>query len=290
MKAIESTLKQRYILTSGFGMRIHPITKVNTFHYGCDYSTYGQSCPIYPLENGIIEKAVKTHKINVGGGRYVIVNYPRLNLKCYYAHCKTVEVCTGQKVDENTILGYVGTTGASTGIHLHLGIGKIGGILNIDPETYNYNKEFQIVGPCNRDYEKNQIEIKTSSLNVRGGAGTNQKILGYAKPGFYNNYEEKQSGSYLWIKIEGNQWVAIVTDYVDMLPVINEEVKKEPPAIKDNIIVDTIIPDTPEINDKQTEDIYTPYNPTKNSINVFLKKIIKSISNLFVEIMKSLKK
>lgn len=124
-----------WYITSPFGYRYSPITGKYSFHSGCDYGTNIQPWPQYALENGTVAEIVKNH---YSFGNYVRVNYPRLNISLLHAHLKSISVKKGQTVDENTVLGLTGATGQATGVHLHLGMTKIGNSTWLNPEDYDY--------------------------------------------------------------------------------------------------------------------------------------------------------
>lgn len=123
-----------YILGDLFGRRFHPILKVFKMHNGVDIKTYGKNWPIYSLEHGIV--------IAVGygksAGNYVKINYPRLGLMIELFHLLSYNVKKGDRLSSSTLLGYVGTTGGSTGVHLHIGVKRIGSINYIDPMSVDY--------------------------------------------------------------------------------------------------------------------------------------------------------
>lgn len=104
-------------ISSSFGYRTSPINGKQEFHRGVDYATGGRKLPQYGLDNGIVIKAGK----DTTGALFVEVEYPNLGYIGQYYHLDSISVSKGQKVDENTIIGYTGTTGYSTGIHLHFG-------------------------------------------------------------------------------------------------------------------------------------------------------------------------
>lgn len=128
-----------WYVTSPFGYR-KPIKTSNgtsgTFHDGCDYGTNGQKWPQYAIEDGIV--------LNCGndktGAKYVWINYPRINKKLLHYHLDNICVIKNQSVTENTILGYTGKTGMSTGIHLHLGMKDSNGTQYQDPHEYEYEE------------------------------------------------------------------------------------------------------------------------------------------------------
>ncbi len=136
-KVIEYTLKDRYALTSGFGWRTYQYEgrTITEFHKGCDYGTYGVVVPVYALEEGYVNWE------GAGGsaGNYLQIDYPRLGMNIRYLHLDSKSVSKGANVKKGDIIGYVGTSGQSTGIHLHLDMKPYEGDY-IDPETYNYTE------------------------------------------------------------------------------------------------------------------------------------------------------
>ena len=108
-----STLK----ITSAFGMRIHPISKVWTMHEGVDFSA-AQGTPIYAARAG----KVTTASYQAGGaGYYVSINHGD-GFSSIYMHMTHYIVKVGDYVNAGQVIGYVGSTGGSTGPHLHFGI------------------------------------------------------------------------------------------------------------------------------------------------------------------------
>ena len=131
---------ENHYVTSKYGARAS-ITTSNgntaSFHSGTDYGTNGKKIPQYAIEDGEVLSATKA----ADGALYVWVKYPRLGVKMLHYHLDSIKVKAGQKVDKNTILGYTGTTGKSTGIHLHLGVKRLSGGGYIDPEKWA-NEEY----------------------------------------------------------------------------------------------------------------------------------------------------
>lgn len=111
--------KSGFTKTSDFGWRRHPIYGTNKYHSGVDIVGSG-SKHIYPVNDGTV---VSVSYDSGGYGNYVVVNHGN-GYWSLYAHMKTVYVKSGQTVGKNTILGVEGSTGASTGSHLHLEIRK----------------------------------------------------------------------------------------------------------------------------------------------------------------------
>ncbi len=118
---------------SPFGLRYHPILHYWRMHWGTDF---GAQCgaPIRAMANGRVVSAGWT---SYGFGNYTIISYGRMygaNLASGYAHQSKVVVRAGQKVKQGQVVGYVGTTGLSTGCHLHLQIYRNG--VRVNPMRY----------------------------------------------------------------------------------------------------------------------------------------------------------
>jgi len=107
-------------ITSGFGMRVHPILGVEKFHYGIDIAA-PEGAPVVSVSGGVAYAEYEED----GFGKYVIVKDGIYEY--YYAHLSEIEIKDGQKVTPGTVIGRVGSTGRSIGSHLHLGIKPIGG-------------------------------------------------------------------------------------------------------------------------------------------------------------------
>lgn len=126
--------REGYYVTSPFGWRIHPVTKKRTFHSGTDYGTNCQKWAQYAIEDGYIY----TTGQDSTSGKYIWVRYPRINRSLLHCHLDSIEVKKGDKVTEGTLLGYTGSTGRATGVHLHLGMTEIGKSTWLDPDKYDY--------------------------------------------------------------------------------------------------------------------------------------------------------
>ncbi len=100
-------------LTSGFGLRIHPIYKVGQFHPGIDFAA-PQGTPIYATADGVIEKAM----YEGGYGNYVVINHG-YGYKTLYGHMSEIKSQVGQKVKRGELIGLIGSTGFSTAPHVH---------------------------------------------------------------------------------------------------------------------------------------------------------------------------
>ena len=115
-------------VTSPYGMRN------GKMHYGTDYGTDRKNIPQYAIEDG--EVYSKGYEANAAG-YYIWVKYPRINKRFLHCHLqKPVALNKGDKVQRGTLLGYTGSTGNSTGIHLHLGVRDLTTNAYEDPEKF----------------------------------------------------------------------------------------------------------------------------------------------------------
>lgn len=114
-----------YTLTSPFGMRVHPISGKWKMHNGVDLAC-AQGTPIYAAKSG----KVTTTSFQAGGaGYYVSINHGD-GFSSVYMHMTHYIVAPGQYVNAGQVIGYVGSTGGSTGPHLHFGISYNGTYVN----------------------------------------------------------------------------------------------------------------------------------------------------------------
>lgn len=114
-----------YTLTSAFGYRIHPIYGDWRMHNGVDMSC-AQGTPIYAARSGKV--TVASYQAG-GAGNYVSINHGD-GYSSIYMHMTHYIVSPGQYVTAGQVIGYVGSTGGSTGPHLHFGIARNGTYVN----------------------------------------------------------------------------------------------------------------------------------------------------------------
>ena len=116
-------------VTSGFGYRTDPVTHATAFHSGLDL---GAPCgtPIKAAGTG----SVITAGFNSGGyGNMTLINHGN-GLATLYGHQSSIIVSAGQAVTQGQVIGYVGSTGKSTGCHLHFEVRVSGN--PVDPSGY----------------------------------------------------------------------------------------------------------------------------------------------------------
>lgn len=119
-------------IASGFGTRIDPVYKVAKFHAGLDFAA-PQGTPIYATADGRVTEA----DFNAGGyGNHVVINHG-YGYETLYGHMYQIKARVGQFVKRGEVIGYVGSTGKSTGPHCHYEVHKNG--QPIDPVYFFYN-------------------------------------------------------------------------------------------------------------------------------------------------------
>lgn len=106
--------KQLNRIASGFGMRIDPVYGTPKMHKGLDF-TAPQGTPIYATGDGRVATATR---MEGGYGNHVIINHG-YGYQTLYGHMVRIKVRAGQNVKRGEIIGWVGTTGKSTGPHCH---------------------------------------------------------------------------------------------------------------------------------------------------------------------------
>ena len=100
-------------ISSPFGERIHPVYGRKSFHKGVDLAA-PNGTPIYATADGIVAFAGVCN----GYGNFIKLNHQN-GYKTGYAHMSRMVVSSGSKVRKGDLIGYVGSTGTSTGNHLH---------------------------------------------------------------------------------------------------------------------------------------------------------------------------
>ena len=121
------------VLTSSYGMRISPITGVEQFHNGVDLAA-PKGTAVYAARSGVVRLAGSDRVY----GNYVIIKHDN-NTESLYGHLESYSVKKGQTVEKGAVIGKVGTTGLSTGPHLHFEIRMDGKSQN--PPAYLFFKD-----------------------------------------------------------------------------------------------------------------------------------------------------
>lgn len=119
-------------VTSNYGWRIHPIFGISKLHDGVDF---GAACgsPQYAIRSGVVASAY----YDSGGGNMVTINHGLIGGSSWaseHLHLQSFTVSPGQQVNRGDLIGWTGSTGNSTGCHLHLSLYKDGS--TVDPLVY----------------------------------------------------------------------------------------------------------------------------------------------------------
>ena len=130
-------LKSYSRISSEYGWRKNPVTGVNKLHAGTDFAAPGGT-PIYAAASGYVQVAGWS---SGGYGNYVIIYHGKMSdgntYSTLYGHMQSVATSAGKYVKQGELIGYVGSTGNSTGNHLHLEVWKGGSKANaVNPRGY----------------------------------------------------------------------------------------------------------------------------------------------------------
>lgn len=126
-------------MASGYGWRIDPIYKTSRMHTGMDF-TSNVGTEVFATGDGVIEA---TERNGWGYGNCIVINHG-YGFKTRYAHLSAFKIKVGDKVKRGDLIGLVGSTGKSTGPHLHYEVEKNGEKVNpihyyhtdLSPEQY----------------------------------------------------------------------------------------------------------------------------------------------------------
>jgi murein DD-endopeptidase MepM/ murein hydrolase activator NlpD len=151
------------MMRSGFGSRRHPILGYSRMHTGVDWAT-GYGTPIFASGNGTIDFV----GWEGGYGKYIRIKHPNGYETAYghmSAYAKGIEV--GKRVRQGQVIGYVGSTGLSTGAHVHYEI-KVNGRF-VDPLRVRLPRGRSLEGPLLAGFEVERDRLD-AQMNNRSGA------------------------------------------------------------------------------------------------------------------------
>ena len=151
------------IMRSGFGLRRHPILGYTKMHTGVDWAT-DTGTPIFAAGNGVIEKA----DWESGYGKFVLIRHNNGYETAYghmTAYARGIE--EGKRVRQGQVIGFVGSTGLSTGAHVHYEI-RINGRF-VDPMRVKLPRGRELQGPMFAafDRERQRIDAMMTRAPVR---------------------------------------------------------------------------------------------------------------------------
>ena len=143
-------------LSSSFGMRKHPILGFNKLHQGTDFAA-PTGTPIMASGNGLVVMAQKYK----GYGNYILLKHNSI-FKTAYAHLSKYGrgIRKGVRVSQGQVIGYVGSTGLSTGPHLHYEIIKNG-------KRINSQRLKLPTGKILNNEARNKFEVDRIKIDVR---------------------------------------------------------------------------------------------------------------------------
>lgn len=140
-------------MSSGFGMRRHPILGYTRMHAGIDFAArYGS--PIYAVTDGVVAYAGR----HGGHGNYVRLQHGG-GLATGYAHMSRIAAGPGQRVRQGQVIGYVGSSGLSTGPHLHYELYRNGRTIN--PLSIKFTTTAQLAGRELAAFRTRLAQLKT---------------------------------------------------------------------------------------------------------------------------------
>ena len=145
-------------VSSGYGMRFHPITGGRKAHMGVDYAA-PTGTPVRTIGDGTVEFAGEQR----GYGNVIYIKH-RSNQVTVYAHLSRIGVRKGQRVSQGDFIGAVGSTGASTGPHLHLEFRDNG--VHVDPLAIARQSESIPVPAALRQRFEATAQLQRMQLNA----------------------------------------------------------------------------------------------------------------------------
>lgn len=213
-------------ISSPYSNRISPITGDREFHEGVDYSANGKSIPIYALDDG---EVLYEGYDNSTGAIICYIRFPKLDdhVGLYYHLANTV-INKGDKVTKDTKIGMMGSTGYSTGNHLHFDWFKYSdynkGFYDREYEDFNEyifpENRIKVTAPVERNENISQIRVIVDNLRVRTSSSINSSVIGFVQnKGIYNDLEVCKENNYTWHRIADNQWIADNEEWLEILPI-----------------------------------------------------------------------
>jgi murein DD-endopeptidase MepM/ murein hydrolase activator NlpD len=148
-------------MSSGYGQRRHPILGYTRMHAGIDFAArYGS--PIYAVTDGVVAFAGR----HGGHGNYVRIQHGG-GLATGYAHMSRIAAVPGQRVRRGQVIGYVGSTGLSTGPHLHYELYRGGATVN--PLSVRFTTTAQLAGGELAAFRAKLAQYQALRIGVQDG-------------------------------------------------------------------------------------------------------------------------
>ena len=158
-------------ISSGFGMRTHPVLGYNKMHKGLDFAA-PTGTPIYAAGDGIVERANRFGSY----GNYIRIRHND-TFKTAYAHLSRFGkgIKRGTRVKQGQIIGYVGNTGRSTGPHLHYEVIKNG--QKVNPHSVDLPLGEEIRGAQLREFQREIAKYNAKFATITGKIPNQQDML-----------------------------------------------------------------------------------------------------------------
>lgn len=149
-------------ISSGFGMRRHPVLGYNKKHLGVDFAA-PTGTPVMAMADGTVRFA----GVRGANGKLIVIRHAK-GLTSLYAHLSRIDVKRGQTVSQKQVIGAVGTTGRSTGPHLHFGVKKHGRYIN--PQKMKMTRDDGVPRSARKRFADLMLERRAQLADVHLGA------------------------------------------------------------------------------------------------------------------------
>ena len=157
-------------ISSGFGMRRHPVLGYSKMHRGVDFAA-GTGTPILAAGDGI----VNYRGWNAGYGNYVRIKH-NATYSTAYGHISRFNpaVKNGSRVKQGQVIAYVGSTGMSTGPHLHFEVLQNGAQVN--PTSQKFNTSQALAGVSLNKFKSRQNSIRAELANLQSNKAVSTQV------------------------------------------------------------------------------------------------------------------
>lgn len=164
-------------ISSNFGKRKHPISGYTRLHKGTDFAA-PTGTPVYAAGNGTVQRASR----NGGYGNYIKIKHTR-GYETAYAHLSKYAkgIKAGKKVKQGDVIGYVGSTGASTGPHLHYEVYVDGKPVNVMSLKLPNGRKLKDEPAMLEEFKAHQAMVDALRA-AQGGAIATASLTGTAPP------------------------------------------------------------------------------------------------------------
>ncbi len=162
-KALMQTPVDGARISSGYGMRKHPVLGYSKMHKGVDFAA-PTGTPVYAAGDGVIEKASRFGSY----GNYVRIKHMN-GYKTAYAHLNGFGkgIKSGVRVEQGDVIGYIGSTGRSTGPHLHYEV--LVNDTQVNPRNLKLPKSIQLAGKDLEDFNRKMGELSNQFASLVAG-------------------------------------------------------------------------------------------------------------------------